>query len=557
MAALAIRCCLGLVVALQASASNYTLVTEPDLGLAPIYNLISSAKHTLDMTMYELTDTQAEQLLAQAASAGVAVRVILDQNLEKSSNTPAYDYLSAHGVQVHWANPKYAATHQKMITVDGAVAATMTLNLTSQYYSSSRDFAVIEDDASDIETIEATFQADFENSTVTPAVGDDLAWSPTNSQAVILGLVDSAKQSLLVENEEMSDTNVVKALESAAGRGVLVQVVMTNTDNEFSAEFGQLVAAGVQVSTYASDAALYIHAKVILVDSGAAGARAFVGSENFSSASITENRELGLTVSDGAILQSLEATISGDFRGGTPWVGSKSMSVVNAASLLPGFASSGWLTIYGEELATVTDNWSKWIANGALPVELDNVTVTVAGQRAYVAYVSPSQINAIAPDVKSGTVTVAVNGPNGVSVTTAAVAQSAQPAFFQWGAYAVATHQDYSLAVKNGTFAKPTMPAAPGQIITLWGTGFGPTNPVAPEGIEVPSGVTYETATPVAVTLGNTPLLVYGAALAPGLAALYQIAIQIPQSLPDGDYPIVATVSGAASPPAVLLTIQH
>ena len=47
------------------------------------------------------------------------VRVILDQNLEMSDNTTAYNALGAADVQVHWANPTYAATHQKTITVDG------------------------------------------------------------------------------------------------------------------------------------------------------------------------------------------------------------------------------------------------------------------------------------------------------------------------------------------------------------------------------------------------------------------------------------------------------
>ena len=375
----------------QASASSYTLLTEPDQGLTPIYNLIRSAKSTLDMTMYELTDTQAEQLLAQAAASGVRVRVILDQNLEKSSNTAAYNYLNARGVAVHWANPNYSATHQKTITVDGSTSAIMTLNLTSQYYSTGRDFAVIEADPSDVAAIESTFDADFSNSAIQPPDGDDLVWSPTNSQSVILGVINSAQHSLMVENEEMGDTNVVNALVSAAGRGVLVQVIMTNTSNDYSTEFTQLVAAGIEVSTYASNAPLYIHAKVILADIGASGAQVFIGSENFSSASLTRNRELGLTISDPAIMQSIFATLTADFIGGTLWAGSQPvLAIVNGASLQPGLASAGWITIFSTNLAPVTDDWTNSIVNGQLPTSLDGVTVTVGGQPAYLAYISPN-----------------------------------------------------------------------------------------------------------------------------------------------------------------------
>lgn len=100
---------------------SYALITEPDQGVTSIYVLITSAQHTIDMTMYELNDTTAEQDLA--AARGVTVRVILDQNLEKSNNQAAYTYLSDNGVAVHWANPTYQATHQKTITIDGSYSA--------------------------------------------------------------------------------------------------------------------------------------------------------------------------------------------------------------------------------------------------------------------------------------------------------------------------------------------------------------------------------------------------------------------------------------------------
>ena len=540
------------------SASTYTLVTEPDQGLTAIYNLIQSANTTLDMTMYELTDTQAEQLLVEAAASGVAVRVILDQNLEKSSNTSAYNYLTSHGVQVHWANPEYSATHQKTITVDGATSAIMTLNLTSQYYSTSRDFAVIEDDPNDVAAIEATFAADFQNSAITPPDGDDLVWSPTNSQSVILSVINAAQHSLSVENEEMGDANVVNALISAAARGVSVKVVMTNTGNDYASEFNQLAAAGVQVSTYAANASLYIHAKVILADYGTASAQVFLGSENFSSASLTKNRELGLTLTNPAIMQSIDTALTSDFNGGTLWAGSapKITSVVNAASLQPGLASTAWITIFGTDLSAVTDNWTSAVVGGHLPASLDGVTVMVGGQPAYPSYISPTQINVSAPDVSAGTVPVVVTTPSGASAQTMVVAETIQPAFFQWGAYAVATHQDFSYAVKGGLLQATTVPAAPGDVIILWGTGFGLTNPAAPSGVLTPSGATYYTADDVTVTLGTTPVTVYGAALASGSAGLYQVAIQIPESMADGDYPVVAAVVGVKSPHGVLLTVR-
>lgn len=300
-------------------AVTYTLVTEPSAGYTPIYNLIASATTSIDMTMYELTDTTAEQDLAAAATRGVKVRVILDQNLEKSNNTTAFNYLNAHGVPTVWASATYAATHQKTITIDDTTSAIMSGNLTSQYYSTSRDFAVIENNSLDVKAIEKVFNADYAGTAITPTDGDHLVWSPTDSQAQIVPIINNATKTLSVENEEMGDSTVTTALENAAKRGVNVEVIMTNDDNEYSTEFNALTAAGVHVHTYAFTASLYIHAKAIVADIGTTAALVDMGSQNFSNASLNENRELGFITNNTTIISGINSALASDYAGGTNW----------------------------------------------------------------------------------------------------------------------------------------------------------------------------------------------------------------------------------------------
>jgi uncharacterized protein (TIGR03437 family) len=220
--------------------------------------------------------------------------------------------------------------------------------------------------------------------------------------------------------------------------------------------------------------------------------------------------------------------------------------------------AGAWMTISGTNLSSVTDTWEKAIVNNQLPTKLDEVSVSIGGQAAYVYFVSPGQINAVAPGVQPGPVIVTVTTAQGTSAPFTATAQTYQPAFFLWNStFAVATRQDFSYAAKDGTFTGlTTVPAKPGDVIILWGTGFGPTNPVPPIGVQVPVS-SFPTANPVTVTVGNQPATVYGAALAPGFAALYQVAIQIPPSLPDGDYQVVATVGAQSSPTTAKITVQH
>jgi uncharacterized protein (TIGR03437 family) len=75
--------------------------------------------------------------------------------------------------------------------------------------------------------------------------------------------------------------------------------------------------------------------------------------------------------------------------------------------------------------------------------------------------------------------------------------------------------------------------------------------------LETPNSPTYSTVRPPTVSLDNIPATVFGAALAPGFAGLYQVAIQVPSSLGDGDWPIVATIDGVSSPSGVVLTVKQ
>ncbi len=246
--------------------------------------------------------------------------------------------------------------------------------------------------------------------------------------------------------------------------------------------------------------------------------------------------------------------------GGVAAAGSPTISaVLNGASLLPGIAPNAWGTIKGSGLAPFTDTWDKAIVNGKLPTLLDGVSVTVGGKLAYLYYISSTQINFVAPDIGFGAQQVVVTNGSLSSAAFTVTSSQYSPAFFPWPAsQVVATRQDFSWAVKNGTFAGVTTIAAkPGDVIILWGTGFGPTTPVAPTGVQLPADQTYSAGVPPTVTVNSLPATVYGAALASGNAALYQVAIQVPPSIADGDWPVIATVAGIQSPTGVVLSVKR
>jgi cardiolipin synthase len=294
------------------SPSALSLLVEPVDGMSSLYSFMASAAHTLDMTMYELSDPTAEQALIADAHRGVAVRVLLDKDFSGGTvNQNAFTALANGGVMVRWTNSS-EIFHQKTVTVDTTRSAIMTGNLTPQYYATTRDFVVMDSQAADVSGIESVFDHDWAGAAPAPGFGGiDLVWSP-GSAPQLVSLINSATRTLGVENEEMDSATIEDALEADARRGVDVTVTMT-ADSEWDSAFSQLEAAGVHVVLYAdSSSALYIHAKVIDVDS----TRAFVGSENFSTASLNYNRELGLVTSSASVLSRLNATLASDAAGG-------------------------------------------------------------------------------------------------------------------------------------------------------------------------------------------------------------------------------------------------
>lgn len=301
--------------AAHAVGGTYSLLAFPDQSHTAVYSFIDSATRSVDVTMYELRDTAAVSALVKREKAGVKVRVILDAQ-HSSVNGSAYKALRAAGAGVTYSSSAFVYTHQKTITVDAAKSLILTGNLDATYYSTGRDYGVYDGDANDVAAIERVFGADYAKTSVTPSDGDNLVWSPTDSQNRLLALVNGARHSLDVEELEFGDSALVNAVVAAEQRGVTVRVVGMNPSS-YGSYFGQVVASGGSVVTYSSTSGLYIHAKAIVADYGTATAQVFAGSENFSDNSLNNNRELGLIVNDQGVLNGIESTFATDFANGT------------------------------------------------------------------------------------------------------------------------------------------------------------------------------------------------------------------------------------------------
>jgi protocatechuate 3,4-dioxygenase, beta subunit len=232
--------------------------------------------------------------------------------------------------------------------------------------------------------------------------------------------------------------------------------------------------------------------------------------------------------------------------------------VTSGASFRRGAAGGSWVSIHGSGLASTTRTWESadFTTAGKLPEALDGVSVRINDQPASVYYVSPTQINVLAPDTTvDGNAQVTVTNAQGTSDAVTAEFNRLMPAFFQFpGEHVAAVRADGTLIGEAGLIdGAATVPAKPGETIQLFGTGFGPTAPGIAAGNIVREPV--QTANPVTVHIDSTAAAVTYAGVVS--AGLYQINVTVPAALADGEYPVTAAVGGARTLKFVKLAVAR
>jgi cardiolipin synthase A/B len=286
---------------------------EPDDGESVITNAIHDAHKSVWLEMYLLTDTNVIHALEDDANNGIDVRVMLEPHpsgVGATSVDKTLDELQAAGVKAQDSSPAFALTHEKGMIIDSRIAYIMTSNFSRSALGGSsgttnREYGIIDTKPQDVQAVMAIFNADW-NHTTAQFTDPNLVVSPVNSRNAFVSLIGSAHHTLLIEAEEMQDSAIEAALDSAARRGVTVEVILPSSGVDNNQGIDAIKQAGIHVR---EDPRLYMHAKIIIVD----GVTAFVGSENISSQSLDENRELGIIVSDSGVLSRIANTFQTDW----------------------------------------------------------------------------------------------------------------------------------------------------------------------------------------------------------------------------------------------------
>jgi uncharacterized protein (TIGR03437 family) len=228
-----------------------------------------------------------------------------------------------------------------------------------------------------------------------------------------------------------------------------------------------------------------------------------------------------------------------------------------------GFSSNTYVEIYGANFSTAARLWAGSDFSGSnAPTSLDGVSVTVNGRPAFVYYISPGQININTPeDTAVGPVAIQVKTPLGLSNVITANRSRISPTLqtvpqFQVGGkqYVVALTPDFSTyigrvgLIPGVAFA----PAKPGDTISIYALGCGPTNPPTQAGVIAAQASSL--TLPFQLNIGGVPAPVTFAGIVGGSIGLYQFNVSIPVVAP-GDQTIELVVDGVSNNQNLYITI--
>jgi len=190
-------------------------------------------------------------------------------------------------------------------------------------------------------------------------------------------------------------------------------------------------------------------------------------------------------------------------------------------------------------------------SNVPLPPTLGGVTVLLNGIAAPLFAVTPQQINFQVPWELAGqtqvSLTVTTNGGTMAPVTVSLA--NLGPGLFSINASgsgqgAILIANTAAMAAPVGTLSG-SRPVLRGESISIYATGLGPVTNPPTSGAAAPGSPMSFTTTPPTATIGGVPATVTFAGLAPGFAGLYQVNVQVPQSvIPGNAVPVVLSYFG-------------
>ena len=272
------------------------LITQPNDGLAPLMKAVRQARRAIDLVVFRFDRLELERALAAAVARGVPVRALIahtNSGGEKRLRKLELTLLEA-GVTVSRTADDLPRYHGKMTIIDDTLYV-LGFNYTTQDIEKSRSFGVVTRDKRLVREAAALFEADSTRQPYKPA-HDRFVVSPETSRELLSEFVKGAKRQLLIYDERISDTLMLRLVKERAEAGVEIRVIGKVNKNIEGVATRKLLD-------------MRLHVRAIIRD----GASAFIGSQSLRKLELDSRREIGVLLNDARLARKMQAVFEADW----------------------------------------------------------------------------------------------------------------------------------------------------------------------------------------------------------------------------------------------------
>lgn len=277
--------------------STGTLIISPYGAKQKLIELLSEAKYTIRIRIYQLDDPNIIQLLRNKAYLGVSVYIIVENAVYGDEEGGGYEDLQEdlQGSNIHLQTDEHLGTnfmHAKTILIDDTTYIISTANMTYPSFFMNREYRFVGHDTGTVESLIRMFHQDRENSPSSGSVilPEALRICPYNCREQVMDMLDAATTAIRIEAQYLEDDAIQAKLEEKIAQGTEVDLLRGKYQNR------DTLWDIVNNSRFLADP--NIHAKNILIDDEFL----YIGSMNLSTNAIENNREIGIVVADPSVV---------------------------------------------------------------------------------------------------------------------------------------------------------------------------------------------------------------------------------------------------------------
>ena len=273
------------------------LIVQPDAGMAPVVTTIKQAKKSIDVLIFRLDRLEIARALEAAVARGVRVRALtahINRGGEKILRKLEMHLLES-GVTVSRTADDLIRYHGKMMIVDGRLLHVYGFNFTAFDMEKSRSFGVITKNTKLVSEAMKLFAADFDRQ---PYVSSQerLIVSPENSRERLSNFIKGARKELLIYDPKATDDAMLRLVEDRLASGVDVKIL-----GKVESKWDKIPSERFPGKR--------LHVRAIIRD----GRRAFVGSQSLRRIELDKRRELGVIITDPAVVNEMREVFQSDW----------------------------------------------------------------------------------------------------------------------------------------------------------------------------------------------------------------------------------------------------